>query len=252
MAGNRVTSFTIDDYRRLVTGLQARGYAAARLQDLRPDKADMYLRHDVDLCLERAAEMASVEAELGVRSTYFVLISTDLYNPASARSRRLLASINDAGHEIGLHFDVTQTQGEDPDEAADRECNILAALTGKPVETISFHRPARELLNLSRRFAGRRHTYEPDFFSNIAYVSDSNGGWHHGHPLNHPAVAARTAIQVLTHPIWWIGEGERNTVPLVRNFVETRARQLDDAVAGTITAYAQWRAAEAGSAPEER
>lgn len=201
----------------------------------------MYLRHDIDLSLELAVEMAEVEAELGVQSTYFVLVSTDIYNPASSRSRRLLSTIIDNGHEIGLHFDATQTGNEDLDRSAERECDILAKLTGRSVETISFHRPARELLGSNKRLAGRRHTYEPEFFSKIAYISDSNGGWHHGHPLDHPAIGARTAIQLLTHPIWWTGGEVRDTVPLVRGFATALQKGLDDAIAGTITAYAQWR-----------
>lgn len=248
MSDKRLTGFVMDDYSSLVTELTTLGYTPQRLQDLRADEPDVYFRHDVDLSLELAAEMALAEANLGVFSTYFVLVSTDIYNLASSHSRRLLKQIIDCGHEIGLHFDVTQADGEDLDQAAAMECDILSILTGRPVETISFHRPARALLNSSRRLAGRRHTYEPDFFSSIAYISDSNGGWHHGHPLDHPAVAAGTAIQLLTHPIWWAGSGLRDTVPLIRDFVSAYNRHSDDAVAGTITAYSKWRAVQEGNA----
>ncbi|WCP73957.1 hypothetical protein [Sphingomonas hankookensis] len=234
----------MDDYRSLIGEFQDHGYTPCRLQDVRADQPDLYLRHDVDLSLELAVEMAAVEAELGVFSTYFVLVSTDIYNPATIQNRRILSSIIERGHEIGLHFDVTRVEDGDIDSAAERECAILSSLTGHPVETISFHRPARNLLNSTGRFAGRRHTYEPEFFSNIAYISDSNGGWHHGHPLDHPAIAARTAVQLLTHPIWWGGWGTRETVPLIREFVKGYNRRSDDAIAGTITAYAQWRATE--------
>lgn len=242
MPTDALSGFVLDGYRSLLVRLRDSGYSSVRLQELRPDEPCMYLRHDIDLSLEHAAEMARAEAEMGVTSTYFVLLSTDMYNPASARSLALMAEIMDCGHEIGLHFDATQYPASDFDAAAGRECDILSALTGRAVDTISFHRPAPELLNLSRRFAGRRHTYEPAFFSEIAYISDSNGGWHRGHPLDHPAIAARTAIQLLTHPIWWVGDGEREAVPLIRNFVSARMRHIDDSVAGTITAYAKWRA----------
>ncbi|UIJ44431.1 hypothetical protein LZK98_15360 [Sphingomonas cannabina] len=243
MLTNALSGFVLDRYRSLLVRLRDNGYSSVRLQDLRPEEPCMYLRHDVDLSLEHAATMAQVEGEMGVTSTYFVLLSTDIYNPASAKSRALMTQIMDCGHEIGLHFDATQYPACDLDVAAERECDILSTLTGRPVDTISFHRPAPELLNLSRRFAGRRHTYEPAFFSEIAYISDSNGGWHYGHPLDHPAIAAGTAVQLLTHPIWWVGDGEREAVPLIRNFVSARMRHIDDAVAGTVTAYGKWRAA---------
>jgi hypothetical protein len=242
-----LTGFNCEDYRSLLASLAGLGYAPCRLEDLRPAERDLYLRHDVDMSLELAVRMARLEAQMGMFSTYFVLVSTTLYNPASAASRRLMAEIIDCGHEIGLHFDATQADGDDLDAAADRECQVLEALTGRAVESISFHRPAREFLGSSRRLAGRRHTYEPPFFSEIGYVSDSNGGWHHGHPLEHEAVRSGGAIQLLTHPIWWMGEGERDTVPLIRSFVAERQQALDDAVAGTITAYAQWRAQGGGA-----
>lgn len=241
MPADPLSGFVLDDYRTLIVSLLERSYVPVRLEDLQPEKRCLYIRHDVDLSLEHAAEMARAEAELGVASTYFVLTSTDMYNPASARSRELMAEIVECGHEIGLHFDATQYRESELDAAAERECEILATLTRRPVDTISFHRPAPELLNLTRRFAGRRHTYEPAFFSDIAYISDSNGGWHHGHPLDHAAIAAGTAIQLLTHPIWWVGSGAREAVPLIRDFVAAGTRHLDDAVAGTITAYAKWR-----------
>lgn len=242
MPNKNLAGFTIADYRSLINKLLNIGYAPRRLRDLQPDRPDLYLRHDVDLSLELAVEMARAEADLGVFSTYFVLISTEMYNPSSSRSRILLSEISDLGHEIGLHFDVTQANDDDLDRAADRECEILSVLTGRPVETISFHRPARNLLNSSKRLAGRRHTYEPDFFSKIAYISDSNGGWHHGHPLNHPAVEARTAVQLLTHPIWWTGEDMGEAIHIIREFATARMQGIDDAIAGTITVYAQWRA----------
>lgn len=235
-------SFSLGDYQALIARLLEDGYSTVRLRDLQPDRPCLYLRHDVDLSLEHAVEMARAEAKLGVKATYFVLISTDLYNPASARSIDQMTEIMDCGHEIGLHFDATQYRGSNLDTSAGRECDILSALIQRPVDTISFHRPAPELLNLPRQFAGRRHTYEPAFFAEIAYISDSNGGWHHGHPLGHPAVAAKTALQLLTHPIWWVGSGEREVIPLIRRFVSAKARDFDDAVASTITAYSQWRA----------
>lgn len=247
MSNRRLTGFVMDDYRSLITELQEYGYTPCRLQNLRADQPDLYLRHDVDLSLELAAEMAAVEADLGVFSTYFVLVSTDIYNPATIQNRRILSSIIECGHEIGLHFDVTRVEDGDINGAAERECDILSSLTKHPVDTISFHRPARNLLNSIGRFAGRRHTYEPDFFSKIAYISDSNGGWHHGHPLDHSAIAARTAVQLLTHPIWWAGHGVRETVPLIREYVAMHNGRSDDAIAGTITAYATWRAAQNGA-----
>lgn len=72
---------------------------------------------------------------------------------------------------------------------------------------LSFHRPARAWIDNPAELAGMAHTYQPRFFSDIGYCSDSRGGWHHGPPLDHDAVKAGRALQLLTHPIWWVAEG---------------------------------------------
>jgi hypothetical protein len=43
---------------------------------------------------------------------------------------------------------------------------------------------------------------------NMAYISDSTGIWRYGHPLESEAYKARKPIQLLTHPIWWMQQGE--------------------------------------------
>jgi len=69
------------------------------------------LRHDIDHSTSWACDMARVEAELGVCSTYFFL-TTDLqrghWKNADTRKRNieLLLEIQDLGHEVGLHYDV--------------------------------------------------------------------------------------------------------------------------------------------------
>ena len=38
-----------------------------------PQPGDLFLRHDVDLSLDAAIEMAEAEAEVGARATYFLI-----------------------------------------------------------------------------------------------------------------------------------------------------------------------------------
>lgn len=55
----------------------------------------MILRHDIDNSLSQALRLAEIEAEEGVKSTWFVLLRTDFYNPASAASQKTLRRIRD-------------------------------------------------------------------------------------------------------------------------------------------------------------
>lgn len=235
-------AFKRGEYSEIIRSLSEQGYEAVSLDVIDRQKRHMFLRHDVDLCPERALEMAREESSLHVSATYYFLVSTRLYSIAAQSTRRILHELIDLGHEIGLHFDASQYEGTQGslDDYAVIECELLEACSGRPVKSISFHRPAHEFLNRKEAIAGRRHCYEPVFFSEIGYISDSNGGWHHGHPLNHPSVEAGTAIQLLTHPIWWTNMSPLPAVVAMRKFHAERKAQLQDDLCGTVTAYRQY------------
>lgn len=234
-----MTAFVRGDYESLLTELLDRGYSAVSIDEIQREEPHIFLRHDVDLCPERALQIARREAALGVRSTYYFLVSTSLYSIATAENRRVLHEIMALGHEIGLHFDAEKyaCNSDNLDNFAEQECQILELCSGRSVRSISFHRPAPKYLNRREAIAGRRHCYEPDFFTQIGYISDSNGGWHHGHPLDHPAVAERRAIQLLTHPIWWCNDAATSTVDTMDRLFKERREQLRADLAGTVTSY---------------
>ena len=234
-----MTGFKPGEYKMLLSAMLDRGYSAVPLDAIAFNSKVMFLRHDIDLCPARALAMARQEAELGLTATYYFLVSTQIYSIATKPVRAILSEISSLGHEIGLHFDAAQYSAADGnlDGHAEEECNILEACSGRRVKSISFHRPAPEFLNRAGTIAGRRHCYEPSFFSEIAYISDSNGGWHHGHPLDHPSIAAGTAIQLLTHPIWWMNSQPISTLASMRVLhTELGARLHEDLIA-TVTAY---------------
>ncbi|WFL78717.1 hypothetical protein P7228_06545 [Altererythrobacter arenosus] len=231
--------FRAEEYEELLCELVARGYRSVQLKKVVREEPHMFLRHDVDLSPELALQIARREANIGVQSTFYFLVSTPLYSIASAPIRAILEEIIEAGHEVGLHLDVTRwdPKASDLDAFAGRECDILELCAGKPVETISFHRPAPQLLGRPEPIAGRRHCYEPALFEEVGYISDSNGGWHHGHPLDHPAVQASHAIQLLTHPIWWCNSESISASETVDELYHHRCGELRGALEETVTAY---------------
>ena len=203
--------FTVAGYKALLEEFLKRGYQVKRFADSEPDRKHLVLRHDLDMSVQAALPIARVERELNVVATYFVLMRSEMYNPLSLRSLRTLGDLAKLGHETGVHLDAS-LYGDDIaalDQVAARECIALETLTGQPVKILSFHRPAPSVQGLDRTIAGRHHTYEPKYFHEMGYCSDSRGGWHHGHPLEHLAVTEGRALQLLTHPIWWnAGPGE--------------------------------------------
>lgn len=215
--------FSYDYYRTLVRTLQA-NFELRTLSEYRPERSTddrvAFVRHDVDVCLERALELAELEYELGIRSTYMVLPDTPLYDLEEERD--LLHLIHEFGHEIALHCDLS---GVEPDEPVGRDGlapgerrrvdaagRYLEELGIDPVASVSFHRPSERVLEGPRTIAGMVNAYNPDLLS--AYISDSSGRWREGDPLESilESVGA-DRLQVLTHPIWW---GERHAPPLDR------------------------------------
>ena len=97
--------FTYASYRALLALLRERGYSFRDYHHYGDVSRCVILRHDVDFSLERAVRLAELEAEMGVGATYFALLRTDFYNPASQRGAAALRRIQSLGHEIGLHFD---------------------------------------------------------------------------------------------------------------------------------------------------
>jgi hypothetical protein len=232
------TDFSLASYGALLDELASRSYKVVGFEEADPAERHLVLRHDLDLSVEAALPMAEIEADRNLSASYFVLLRSTLYNPFTASALAALKRLGALGHDIGLHLDAS-LYGDEPnvlDRAAERECTALEALLGLRVGMISFHRPAPALQGREGTVGGRRHAYEPRFFRDMGYCSDSRGAWHHGHPLDHPAVSAGRALQLLTHPIWWVSEETAPEACLDR-WLEARADILDEALAENIALH---------------
>lgn len=132
--------------------------------------------------MDRALKLAEIEANKGVKSTYFVLLTSDFYNPYSIAVKEKLKSIHSLGHEIGLHYDERSY----PDAVGDvdriirnitYEGNVLADIIGDTVSTVSMHRPSKCILEADIRIPGYVNSYGNTFFHEFKYVSDSRRRW---------------------------------------------------------------------------
>ena len=125
--------------------------------------------------------LARVERELGVSSTYFVLLTSDFYNPASKGSVEKLRSIQSMGHEVGLHFDEKAYLEGTPEETVSRilhERDILASILETPVTTVSMHRPSQATLESDLQIPGMINSYGQTFsmISNTSRTAAGDGG----------------------------------------------------------------------------
>ncbi|WP_276261497.1 hypothetical protein [Haloglomus litoreum] len=200
-------TFTYDWYRGFLRTLQDRGYRSRRYTEP-PSSGDLYLRHDVDFSPRKALRIASIESEAGLQSTYLFLVTSPAYNLGFKPTREIVAEIQAMGHDVGLHFSTHQYWDADPGrrelrERAAAEFDILSGVVERPSRVLSFHRPPEWVFG--RSYDGFVSTYEPRFFSEVCYLSDSNMRWRDEPPLAQGGTP--DALQVLTHPGLW---GERD------------------------------------------
>lgn len=194
--------YTYDWFRELVTALSEADYRF-RGFDAAPGSGDVFLRHDVDWSPAAALEMAEIEAELGVRATYFVLLTSPFYNALSEHNRRTVVRIEELGHDVELHFPVREFWAEDPGaetvaEGIQEHAEMLGTVVDDRVSTVAFHNPPE--WTFGRTYPGFTSTYEPTFFEDIAYESDSLHRWREDPPF---VGALPEAVQVLIHPTLW-------------------------------------------------
>lgn len=165
------------------------------------------LRHDIDISMDFAVDMARVEHEYGARSTYFVMLRSPMYNLMSRQCANALTQLVDLGHDIGLHFDAgcPRRRGMTLEEDIRFEIDTLSGLLGKRVRAFSFHQPSEDVIRLRIDIPEVINTYHPDHLRGYKYISDSNRVWREINPFELVAQGFERA-QILIHPIWWMCE----------------------------------------------
>ncbi len=172
------------------------------------------IRHDVEFSVVRAYKLALMEAELNVSSTFFFQCISNAYNITSQENRKIIRSIQDMGHSIGLHLYISHVIEQDWDMVFHELCSqkqILENITEKKTDIFAFHRPAKWVLeNRSDIIDGMINIYGESFFEfsttqkHIKYLADSMHRWNFGHPLeNHKF----EKFQINTHPDEWTNQG---------------------------------------------
>lgn len=198
----------------------------------------VYIRHDIDFCLEHALVLAEKEKEKGVISTYFIQARSPLYNLISNKAKNIIDRLHNLDHDIALHIDLS-LYGEDYHANLITEIEFLKEFYPYANQKIvSFHRIGKVAQSLQDLILPGQinHTYEKDFFTNINYFSDSKGQWGiHGNPLFSEAFANKKPMQVLVHPLWWVEIGN-SPIEKLNNFVSKyRAQLIQDIEKSAIT-----------------
>jgi hypothetical protein len=206
--------FDLAHYGEILEAARAGGYRFARF-DERPRDGDLFLRHDVDLELAAALEMAELEAGASATATYFLMTESVFYNLASSEGTATVEQLRELGHAIGLHAvypNVTLDDRFDP--------------------VVSWHNPDPEVM--SEPIAGVTNAYAEPHFVRGNYRSDSNQHWRNGCPHEELRARAFPWLQLLTHPEIWVYPGDTMGETMHAMLDSERQRRLEQLRADNI------------------
>ena len=216
--------FSYKGYRALIESLKIGGYQFVDYHTYGKYPRCVILRHDIDNSIGKSVKLAELEAGLGVKSTYFVLLTSDFYNPSSKKCIEGLHRIQELGHEIGLHFDeMAYDELEAVPKAIIREAKILSEIIGTPVTTVSMHRPSQKTLDANYEIPGMINSYGKIFFNDFKYLSDSRRRWREP-VLEIIKSGLYDRLHILTHAIWY-NEVEEDIHDTIKKFVTSANRE---------------------------
>jgi len=178
--------FTLKRYERLCKTFIDYGYKVTPILDYLTHKRNfqakyvVILRHDVDRKPFNALKMAQVEADLGIKSTYYFRAKRSVFNPSVIRK------IAHLRHEIGYHYENLADKHGDMERAIrDFEINLSKFRKLVPVKTICMH--GSPLSKWDNRHLWKKYDYK-DFgiigepylsidYKDIVYVTDTGRTW---------------------------------------------------------------------------
>tara|TARA_R110002096_G_scaffold159048_4_gene324723 strand:- start:1101 stop:1775 length:675 start_codon:yes stop_codon:yes gene_type:complete len=167
-----------------------------------------FFRHDVDISLKKAVEMAEFESKNGIKSTYYILLSSPYYNALEAENLQRIRTLRELGMGIGLHYD-NSIKLQDANQCCSEiiiQLGMLQHHIGELEEkSVTFHKPLRgvdineetvNLLNLS-------NIYSPNFDQRFKYISDSGHNWREN---PYDIIDTNDMVHINTHPEWYNNE----------------------------------------------
>jgi hypothetical protein len=180
-------AFDLDHYGELLDAARAGGYRWTQF-DHEPEPGDLFLRHDVDLSLDAALQMARLERERDATATYFLMTESVFYNLASSEGREAIAELRSLGHAVALHAVHPRFFRDDRFD---------------PV--VAWHNPDPEYV--FEPVDGAINVMQAPWFTKGRYRSDSNQHWREGCPHEELRAGAFDWLQLLVHPEVWVYPG---------------------------------------------
>ncbi len=174
--------FTQRKYATLLDEIVSQSYAFQTVEEFlcAPQPKTVILRHDVDSWPANAVQMARIEAERGIRATYYFRTSPLSYN------EQIIRRIASLGHEIGYHYeDLTTHRGNFQKAIKSFGKNLELFRRYYPVKTIAMHgKPLSTWNNLDlwtkfdyKDYGLAGEPYLSIDFDKVLYLTDTGNCW---------------------------------------------------------------------------
>lgn len=131
----------------------------------------MIVRHDIDWCLEDAYDFFLQEKDHGINSTYYVRVSSSVYNVNASKNKKILSDISKF-NEVGLHFDKSIYEKKKISIGFKNELEQLSNIIGKKIYTFSDHVPSKHGM-FKENIKNIKSAYSKKIFDPKTYISDS-------------------------------------------------------------------------------
>lgn len=231
--------FTYKAYVNLIKLIKDSGYTITDYENYKYSDMAVILRHDVDLSVDKALELAKIEHKLGIQSTYFVLVTSPFYNVFSRDVNEKLRSILSYKHNIGLHFDELNYSKQYYDMNGGirgvifKEADILENALNRKIKFVSMHRPSENTLKSNYDLSPMVNSYGNTFFKEFKYISDSRRIWHEDVQKVIQEKKYKN-IQILTHAFWY-NVIERDITESIKEFIKSAYVERYDGLNENIT-----------------
>ncbi|HEY3024560.1 MAG TPA: hypothetical protein VGJ55_00245 [Pyrinomonadaceae bacterium] len=220
-------------YLDFLTKAKERGFSFVRFRDFVPGspplpKRFIALRHDIDFAPRYSLEMAELEHTAGVASTFFVLVDGQFYDPLDTGSIRQIRQIRSLGHEIGLHFAVSNAVESDIGKEVAFRLDVLSAIAGDAVQSFSQHDPVNAGFVGVTLPSGHHPCVDVSEVirnHNLLYVSDSAMMWRQ-HTFE-TALDEDRNLCLLAHPHSWL-HPQNDYVAMIRELEAQEVQSLSD------------------------
>lgn len=233
---NECNYFTLDYYEFLIKQCKT-----MRVMDYPNHKDGLILRHDVDMSLELAFELSRLEKKNSIFSTYYVLMTTDLYNPFSLTSKQLITTMINDGFEIGLHFDPSIYGNISIVELQKKllyQKHVFEKFYDYKIFSFSLHNPS--IHGNYFKVDNLICAYNSEITRENNYISDSSFSYRGKNPEEIIKKSKYQLIQFLTHPIHFFNDGKLSYEKSI-NIIMNKYYQKMDRIHKLNKIYAEQR-----------